>query len=195
MRTIKILTILLLYSLSVAFGQESEKYLKLKSKRNYHEGYIINLDSVKVKGLVKANINKEEERQYSMVEFFGVDGSETRYRPYDLKGYGYATENFVSDYGSFYKVILSGKRAGVYVKLISYGRGGGGMVPQTGYSQRNLYVVKNGKSDFRYVTRKGFKEEFSQYFGDCEKLKLKIQSEQVTSKDVELVVREYNDCQ
>ena len=194
MRKIKIFAILLLCSLSIAYAQESETYLKLKSRHRYVEGYIIKLDSVKVLGLIKDKIQDEATR-YEWVDFFAVDGSKTRYRPYDLKGYGYAAENFVSDYGSFYKIVSSGVKAGLYSKLISFGGGGGSMSASHGYEQRNIYVNKNGKKDFRYVTRKGFKEEFSQYFGDCEKLKLKILSEQVTSKDIELVLREYNDCQ
>ncbi len=197
MRTITVCAILLLHSISMAYAQESKTYLKLKSNLKYSEGYVINSDSVKVKGLIKNNI-MDETKLYSIVNFVGVDGSKKKYHPYEIKGYGFGIENFVSDNISFYKVIQSGKKAGLYFKMISVrnaGFGGPGMAPTAYYTaDENFYVRKKGTNDFKYVRKRKFVEEFSEYFSNCEKVKLKIQSKELTHKDIESIVREYNNC-
>lgn len=75
-----------LISLSVAYGQESKKYLKLKQNSKYEEGYIISNDSIKIEGLVKRNIMNEFS-EYSVVKFVHLDGHKATYYPYQIKGY------------------------------------------------------------------------------------------------------------
>lgn len=186
---------LLLFSNNLK-AQESTEYLKIRDKLNYRDGFIIEKDSTKINGLIRDDLMNESSL-YSGVEFVYKDGSKKRFKPADIKGFGTIFHNYISDGESFYKIISTGDKVNLYFKLTqrassSYGGDGGTTYMTT--SKENFYTCKTIETEIKLVRKKNFIEEFSNYFSDCEKLKVKIISKKVTHKDIKSIVDEYNNC-
>jgi hypothetical protein len=178
-------------------AQENEKYLKLKRKYNYREGYILDRDSLKIKGLIKENIQNET-KKYSVVTFVQLNGKKSQYHPSEIKGFGYSIYDFVSDGSSFYEVIQSGKRVSLF-KHVSVFRwstpGAPGMAPAIGSTtDESLYVKRHNEVRFKEVRRRNFEVEFSAYFKDCKEIVDKIQTKEYTHKNIKQIVTTYNYC-
>lgn len=188
---------LLILSVNLAHSQESKKYLKLKQDYNYREGYILDKDSMKVNGLIKAHMMNEA-KKYSIVTFVQTDGTKKKYYPSGIKGFGYSIYEFVSDNSSFYEVVSKGRKVSLYKNLSvsSWSSPGApGMAPVT-YSStiEDLYVKRDNETTFKLVRKKNFAVEFSEYFKDCEEIVNKIIAKEYTHKDIERIVSKYNHC-
>lgn len=192
-----ILTVLLISIGTSAHCQESETYLKFKQNFRYREGYILNMDSVKVEGLIKDNL-AEDDKKYSVVNFVDKSGKKRKYKPDNIKGYGYSIHNFVSDKFAFYEIVVIGRKASLY-KIISKttwsNPTGVGMSSMT-YSNENesFFVKKINEPSMKLVRKKNFKEEFSKYFGDCEEVVEKIRKEEFTYTQIRQIITKYNYC-
>lgn len=189
---------LLLLSTNSLTAQESDEYKKLKYDAKYREGFILNKDSSKVTGLIKGRLMNESSL-YSQVEFIHQDGSKKKYKPKDIKGFSTLIDNYISDGESFYKVIRTGRKVNLYYKVTksthtSFGGPGGATTTSYNYESENYYVRKPSETNLKLVRKKSFANEFSDYFSNCEKLKAKIVSKQLTHKDIESIVNEYNYC-
>lgn len=178
-------------------AQESEKYLKLKQNSNYREGYILDRDSLKIKGLIKDNLLNEA-KKYSVVTFVQMNGTTSKYYPSEIKGFGYSINDFVSDGSSFYEIIQRGKRVSLYknVSVTNWSTPGApGMAPMNHSSaDESFYVKRSDEIHFKEVRKKNFEVEFSLYFKDCEEIVNKIQAKEYTHKDIKQIVSKYNYC-
>jgi hypothetical protein len=196
MKSTFVLTLLIL-AVNLAHSQESKKYLKLKQKINYREGYILDKDSIKVKGLVK-DYFVSELKIYSVVTFVHLDGTREKYKPNEIKGFGYAIYKFESDDSSFYKVIREGKKVSLYQKLHVTGFSTPEMpgIPSVSNYSKNedYYLKKHNETTFNIVNKKNFASEYSTYFGDCEEVANKILSKQYTIENIKRIVVKYNYC-
>ncbi len=168
-------------------AQESEKYGKFRNNVNYREGYILNKDSIKVSGLFKDKLKN----YYSKLHFVYQDGTKKKLKPTDIRGFGTPLYFYLSDGESFYKIVTKGKRVNLYSKATKH------KSTVDGYydiDRENFYVQKPFENAFTLVRKKNFSKEFSNYFSDCETLKVKIASKQLTHKDIEAIVNNYNKC-
>lgn len=190
--------IVLIFGTSQVFGQESKNYLRLKRKHHFTEGYILDQDSMKVKGLVRKHMI-DESKKHSVVTFVHLDGVKKNYYPNGIKGYGYSVFKFESDNSLFYELVRKGRKASLYTVLsVSYWSvpGGPGMATMTSASSsEDLYVKRYNDTKFKLVRKKNFIAEFSKYFEDCEKVVKKILAKEYTHKDIRRVISEYNFCQ
>lgn len=173
------------------FAQESEAYVKYKKNLNYWEGYVVDKKGEKIWGLVKQQ--NDDKLSYRVV-FVAKDGKKKTFKPSQIQGYGFLVHNYVSDQKHFLEIISEGKRVGVYKAIIVFR----GMV-STGMAVANevelYYFKKVGQSNFQSFERARFKKEISSYFSDCESLKNKILSEELTHKDFNKIAYHYNyDC-
>ena len=174
---------------NLTYGQESKKYLEVKKNYNYREGYILNKDSVRVKGLIFNNRMKEL-RKYSVVTFVDLNGTKKKYHPNQLKGFGYSIFEFVSDNKLFYEVIQKGKKVSLY-KILSANSVSYGMSTAT---IENFYVKRTNETSFKLVKKSKFQEEYSNYFKDCENVAAEILNKELDYKDIDTIVRRYNAC-
>lgn len=195
MRTIITITFFIMLG-NLICAQESKKYLKLKSSYKYREGYIIDKDSIKVKGLIKDNLASNS-KKYSIVNFVEIDGTKKRYYPNDLKGFGYSIYKFVSDKSLFYQIVEIGGDVNLY-KNVSEKRsivaGVNNMSMSYSSSIERFYLKRKNETTFKLVTKKRFKEEFSKYFEGCDEIVNDILNEKITYKDIRTIVRKYNYC-
>jgi hypothetical protein len=177
-------------------AQASEKYLSLKEKYNYNEGYIITINDQKVEGLIYGSAQNPSNNIQML--FVHKSGVKEKYRPKHLREYGFSHYKFVSDSKYFYQVIDTGPKVNLYVshqtQNWSYG-GHYGAAPTSSTSTKDyIYVKKTGESTFTRVRRMNFKEDFSRYFGDCDMIKEEILKKNLTFSDIEKIVRDYNYC-
>ena len=189
--------VLLMSTLSIGCAQESKRYLKLKQNTSYWEGYVLNRDSVKITGLVKDNLLNDT-KKYSVVTFVQKDGTKLKLYPNTIKGYGYSNHSFISNGSSFLENVQHGRRLSLYknATVTSWSAGGApGMAPMTHTNvKENFYVKRSNESVFKEVRKKNFKQDFSNYFKDCEEVSNKILNEEYNHKDISEIVRKYNYC-
>lgn len=196
---IKLLLILALATIQIANAQkESEKYLKFKNNSQYVEGYIINNDSVKIEGLIKA-INVSDYKKYASIIFVYKRGYKTHYGPAQIKAYGYLNNKFISKEGFFFKEIIIGDRVSLY-KGVHYmpmppTMGPNGTFTGGGSSKAtNFYLIRKGDKKFKLVGKFDFKVIYNSYFRDCDELAQKIYHKKLRYRDLKEIVREYNNC-
>jgi len=184
-------------TVNLTYGQESKKYLKLKHNLNYREGYILDSDSILIKGLIKDNVMTEV-KKYSVITFVEVDGTKKKHYPNGIKGFGYSSHKFVSDNSLFYEVEQKGRRVSLYKNLSvsTWSAPGAPGMPSTTHStsREDLYVKRDNERTFKLVKRNNFTEEFSEYFKDCEEIVRKILAKEYTHKDIKKIVSKYNHC-
>lgn len=178
-------------------GQESKKYMKLKRKLQYQEGYIVSKDSIKVEGLIKDQIMNEN-KKFSKVTFVQKDGTKESYFPNEIRGFGYSMYRYVSDSSSFYEILSKTKKIGIYRKLTStfYTTPSpfGTFEAINSSTLENLYIKRDSESTFKLVRRRNFIEDFSEYFKDCPEIVEKITTKEYTHKDIKKIVSLYNRC-
>ncbi|UII24403.1 hypothetical protein LVD15_13835 [Fulvivirga maritima] len=188
-----ILTLIFLFTLiNVGYTQqESEEYLNLKNKYYYREGYIVDNDSVKIKGLIKI---KHEYKLSEIVLFVSLDGEVIKYRPDDIKGFSYSIYKFFSDGTNFYHCQYTGRKMSLYsLTKREYSQvGNTGMYAS---SIESFYVKRSGDSEYTLVKKGRFKRDFSAYLSDCDKVAQKILNKEYKYKDIKRIVREYNFCE
>jgi hypothetical protein len=187
------IVISVLFSFTFGYTQDSKKYLKYQSNYNYSEGYIVDNNGLKINGLIKDN---NEASQYIKVVFVRKDGQKKTLRPSDVSEYGFFRSKFVSDKKQFYEIVNEGTRISSY-KVLTYsfvpiagqnGISAGGSSNET----KSYYLKKSNESKFQLVSKKKFKEDLTNYFSECELLKLKIQNGELADKDLEKIVYIYN---
>ena len=191
MRILIVFTVL--FSFTFGYTQDSKKYLKYQSNYNYREGYIVDNNGLKINGLIKDN---NEASQYIKVVFVRKDGQKKTLRPSDVIEYGFFRTKFVSDKTQFYQMVNEGTRISSY-KVLEYTYGafaGQNGIPTRGYinETKSYYLKKSDQSKFHLVSKKKFKEDLTNYFSDCELLKMKIQNSELADKDLEKIVYIYN---
>lgn len=190
-----IIPVLLLMFFS-AHSQESKDYLKNKDKWNYRKGYIINRDSVKIAGLLKQFSDLNDIKRYFEVVFIPKDGSKISYNPRDIKAYGYSIYTFVSFSDSFYELVNKGSKVELYKKIVDVTHVGYGNPGALTYRNSNevFFVRKPSEPKLTEVKKRKFDEVFSLYFEDCPVVGSKILHKEMTEKDIEKIVKEYNWC-
>ncbi len=191
MRILIVFTVL--FSFTFGYTQDSKKYLKYQSNYNYREGYIVDNNGLKINGLIKDN---NEASQYIKVVFVRKDGQKKTLKPSDISAYGFFRSKFVSDQKQFYEIVNEGTRISLY-KVLQYtfvpfagqiGSSVGGVRNET----KSYYLKKPNEAKYLLLNKKKFKEDLTNYFSNCELLKLKIQNGELTEKDLEKIVYIYN---
>ena len=61
-------------------------------------------------------------------------------------------------------------------------------------TSEDFSVKRTEETSFKWVKKKNFKKEFSNYFEECEIVKAAILNNKLTHKDIESIVRKYNYC-
>ena len=111
-----LLTVSLVLLSNIVFGQEtSKKYQKYKAKYGYEEGYIKTLQGEKVSGLIKrpGGLGIKE---YKKVVFISKEGTRYAYAPYNIQGYEFGHQQYISGRSHFYKRISGSDEVGLYEK-------------------------------------------------------------------------------
>jgi hypothetical protein len=183
----------------LALSQDSKSYLKNLEKSNFHSGYIINKDSVKIEGLIKEFSNLNEGRKYLEVVFITKEGEKINYSPKMIKGYASGGYTFVSFNDSFYERVSNGPKVQLYKKLVSNtysAPAAPGSFGSQSYKTKNevFFVKRINDSELIEVKKRKFNEVFAEFFKDCDSLEKKIQNKEYTQKDIKKIVREYNWC-
>ena len=189
---------LFLFITYISQAQESEKYLKLKAKPHYLNGYVILKNDTRIQGVLKVK-GYNPPYLYNQVKFVNKEGVKNTYYPSQLKEYGYNSYKFISIGSYFYRVDEEGDRALLLAKVVvstSYGAPGAGGVPST-YSTSSLehYVKKTDSSALLTVKKRKFIEKFTEFFNDCEEVVNKIYSEEVDHRGIKKLVELYNNCE
>ncbi len=195
----------LIFSGLLCVAQESENYLKYKKNLNYRDGYIIDRGGKKIEGLVK---EQNEDKIAYQVIFVNKAGAKKKYKPSQIRGYGYSVFNFVSNSKIFLEIVKEGKRIGIYKALtesINYG-GLSGAAPMK--SQYEVYFFKKtnelvffkfkseGVNSIRLGKSNKVDKDLVEYFSDCESLKARIANGELTSNDYDKIAYHYNyNCQ
>ena len=196
--------------MSIAFlsqGQETAKYLRLKATYNYKEGYIISFDTIKIIGLIKTNISRDE-KKYEEVIFVHQDCSKKKYKPLDIIGYGYSSYRYESSLFSFLRIVQTGKHLNLYRTRTDNLNGGkmaysssNPFLPSFNYAsmepietKETYYVRKTNRSNFMRVDAYNFKGVMSMLAKDCPELLMDIKNETLTYVNISRVVRMYNLC-
>ncbi|NOS91910.1 MAG: hypothetical protein HOP30_08305 [Cyclobacteriaceae bacterium] len=187
------------------FAQESADYEKYKKSLNYWDGYIIDKGGQKIEGLVK---DLNEEKVAYQVVFVNKAGAKKKYKPSQIRGYGYSVYKYVSNSKIFLEVVSEGKRIGIYKALtesINYG-GLSGTAPMKSQSEGYYFKKTNEVVFFEFKAEavnsirlgksKKVDKKLVEYFSDCESLKTRIASGELTSNDYNKIAYHYNyDCQ
>lgn len=184
-------------SLGVVFGQEqlNKKYQKFENKRFFTTAYIVKRDSSREEGLMKY-----KGRLFHVLTFVHKDGKKEKYYPNQIAGFGYYGGKYESVGSSFYKIVTSGPKATLYKSeevgntIYNLGPNGYGTVAAGAPKYEVYYVKKAGEETFKQVRRRKFVEEFTEYFGDCEKVKAAIEAKELKEEDIYKLVKMYNFC-
>ena len=196
MKKIQILFLLLILA-GQLLAQESKEYKKLKKKYNYWEAYIIKRDSSKVEGLVKDYITYIN-KIHSSVNFINKDGTKTSYQPYQIRGFKYAEETYVSDTNYFYELMVEGEKTSLYRIItleskMEYVTGIGST--NSAYFKENFYVKGPHERYFKLLDEDNFQSEAIDYFKDCAFVADEIKNGKYSYDDIEAIVAKYNDCE
>ena len=196
MQKLTLLSLFLIISV-LGYGQESEKYKKLKTKVKYREGYIINLDSTKVQGLIKTSLMNDA-KIFGVVNFVYKDGSKANFFPGKILGFGYFGSNFISADKKFYRILIEGRKVNLYERVVknhNVAVGAPGM-PSSTYttSSENFYLKKVDEDEFFFVPFFTFRGDLMTYFKDCPELVDAIEARELRRRDLKEMVRRYNYC-
>jgi len=195
---------------------QTSKITTLES--NYFEdGFIIrNFDTIRCKIYLPKSKFNDDLYLYIIVRFSG--DSDYVYTPKDISGY--AVRNITM---RAHRSLISGDTTFFFIRLIENGRVtlyDRGRIPSSNeytyylnrQGDKNLLIFSpNKESDFfmqesyaystspmiskyRGQNEKEFSIAFSEYLKDCEGIRNKIASKFYTVKDMETIIREYNEC-
>jgi hypothetical protein len=187
----RLVILTLLFASNVIFAQESPIYLKFKKNPRYWDGYVVEKNGEKTWGLIK---RQDDDKLSSKVSIVFKDGKKKTFNPSHIDGYGYMGRDFVSTGKRFLEVVTQGKRISVYKAIVvfqnTFGAGGQGMPMM--HEAELYYFKKTGDDKFQSFEKSGFKKEIGSYFSDCEMLKDKILSGELTHKDFSKIAYLYN---
>ena len=124
--------------------------------------------------------------------FAKEDGIKTTYNPSQIIGFGFSGYKYVSDGKSFYQILQKGKRVTLYKREVMNHicTPGGHHSSVAEY----FFVKRPDESEFKEVKKRKFKQEFINYFEDCDEIVRKIQNGEYTHKDITEIVTKYNRC-
>lgn len=179
---------------NISLSQESAKYLKLKNKiLVYKEGYILDKSGEKIDGLIK-DTDAEESKRSRRIIFLSKTGKKKTYHPSEIDEFEIRYRKYVSSGKLFYEVIKAGKK--ISLLKLSYTGLSGSFSPGTTapilHETEEFYLKKANQDIYKLIRKRKFKEEFSDYFSDCEQLKSKILNDQLNFKDIDHIVFLYN---
>jgi hypothetical protein len=168
-------------------AQESDKYLKYKENENYSEGYIVDFQGNGTHGVIHCR------KGNGSIVFVSLAGEKKILYPSDIQRFDLQGTKFVSDGNSFYEVIQEGKGVSLYKKtVVSMTVSINSAAPNPGFNENEVtYLKKTNDKVFSEVNKLNFKKKFSEYFGDCEQLKSKIESKELRYKDIEEIIYIY----
>jgi hypothetical protein len=173
----------------LAKAQDSLAYLKYKEDKHFKAGYIIDLDSTQIKGLIR------EEGNNKSINFVNTSGGEKKYKASEIKyymitredSYGVSEMKYISDGREFLFVLQEGKEVGLYKKVIVSASS------TDSYKSRDaLFVKKANEKLFTICLPGNFYKRFSDYFSDCAELKSKILKEELNFQDLDEIIYMYN---
>jgi hypothetical protein len=165
-------------------AEKAEKYNDWKARPGYHEGYIIDIDSNKVEGII---IDKAA----SSVKIVLPSGETRKYSASKCLLYGFDSFRFVPKDGHFIQLLYELKSICVYkatghTPTVSGNAG----VMITRNSDLNevatYYMRRNTEKDFTIVSKVNFASKFSKYFSDCPYLKENIKNKSLGSSENDL---------
>ena len=181
------------------------------------EGRIVTLNGDTIVGRVSVT---DEIRNQKRVIFLNAEGEPRTYMPDQIKSYAFGYSILETWYESMYfrgddmwkqKQIFLARPASGPVKLYAYYTRGtsnevvalnmlGGMamgMPGTGgnlsMEMKVYYMLERPGQPMQAVNRMNFKKEGSAYFSDYPELAERISSGKLKKKDIEEVVKEYNE--
>ncbi len=176
-------------------GQDSKTYLKYKDNYLYDKGYVIDLDSNKIYGLIKGSLT-DDTQKYSSIVFVPKEGKRSILYPKDIIAYSYLMYTFISYNNSFYEVVENGPKVVLYKKSkkILNTNSPQAQMYSGGIDKEIYFIKKVNETELIEFKKKDFDEISSTYFGDCKNLIIKINSKKLTYKNLPEIVKEYNWC-
>lgn len=173
-------------------AQESEKYLKLKTKLSYHEATVLMLDSTVLEGIIDERLTDGTLKP--ALTFISKSGVRKTYYPNQVREFHFLHGKYFSDGKAFYRINLTGSRINLYTKTEYKNWGSGTGSSAIPFEQDKTYVKKVDDDTFIQVRKKGFVKVFTKYFSDCESLQKRIMSKELTHNDFKEIAKLYNRC-
>jgi hypothetical protein len=135
---------------------------------------------------------------YVTVTQNGVSVKRT-YNAKDVVEFKIGTYKYISDGKYFYKELINGKKASLYVKnkiVNSPGMAGTGGTFSGGHSSvsEDYYVTKPETPEMTRVKKTGFKKKMAKYFEDCDSLKKDILNGRYNYSRLNHMVLAFNTC-
>jgi hypothetical protein len=168
--------------------EKAEQYNDWEARPGHHEGYIIDLDSNKVQGIIMDN-------NVHSVKIVLPSGQTRRYSASKCLTYGFDNFRFVPMGNSFVELIYERESICVYKqsKYVTFTSGGpmmmtggvggapmyvpvpgsvpGGVVTKKKSEvSEKYYLRRRTETEFVQVSKAGFASKFSKYFADCQYL-------------------------
>ncbi len=185
-------------------AQSHAKYEKYLDSGNYLEGYVINRDSVVIKGLLLRKPGKEI-NLFSGIRFVNEQGVKNKYGPRDLKGFGYGFEQFIIYGLQIYRVVDTGNKVDIFLRVqrtlnddVQFHMDANGMLSLYGNpsKEETYYYLKKKKGKLVSCKKLGFSERMAKYFNDCPLLSKRIGDKEFGVADIYHMVRVYeSECE